>query len=140
MHAKIKKKTCMQLDYWGQTKKAACSNLPYARLGRLLPQRLAEFDGTVTNKALKGRTKPLKASKSRFKFTNTKMAAKRAKPRIIDQAARLVSPTAADFQMKIRSRPLQAGPCRQPRARRPVPAAAFEMKKREPARWRERTR
>ena len=102
----------MQLHSTGARQKKIYLTL--ARLGRLLPQRLAEFDGTVTNKALKGRTKPLKASKSRFKFTNTKMAAKRAKPRIIDQAARLVSPTAADFQMKIRSRPMQVGPCTQP--------------------------
>ena len=47
--------------YWGQKQKKlhAANYLTLARLGRrLLPQRLAEFDGTVTNKALKGRTKP----------------------------------------------------------------------------------
>ena len=49
-------------------------HLTLARLGRLLPQRLAEFDGTVTNKALKGRTKPLRASNSRLKVHQYKMA------------------------------------------------------------------
>ena len=42
---KNKKKTCMELDYWGQKQKKlhAANYLTLARLGRLLPQRLAEF-------------------------------------------------------------------------------------------------
>ena len=92
----------MQLHSTGARQKKIYLTL--ARLGRLLPQRLAEFDGTVTNKALKGRTKPLKASKSRFKFTNTKMAAKHHDCRL--------PPTAEAFQMKIGSRPMEGGPCR----------------------------
>ena len=57
----------MQLDYWGQTKKMhAAIYLTLARLGRLLPQRLAGW--TVTNKALKGRTKPVGPSIDDLKF------------------------------------------------------------------------